>query len=1023
MSKIIVQSITLNGSTDYMGGRIYYCNFSPSFSEKPSEVQINVINEKGSYQKPSIDFQTAVKVKIGDLDLGNMFPYKYKNRYSSQGNVLEIYFIDPSLLLDKIFIGLIGKHGWTDTINAENAVMAQKTFSDYLGIPSSSSSSSSSSLSSGTKTAVSQKITNNFWIIGRQFHPCDENKDNYISFDEAFNVDPCDPCPSCPEDKYENRCKELSYTTIFEIGYSFKDLVDAFETYKPKQGPTEIAIEIPAGIKSNKDKYEKFYRDHFGPLREVLTSWANEFGLNWFYDIADKKIKFIDISTQEIEVPVKDIIKSYEQNKLISYEHEVTAERTSQRGAIAWYERGGERKSFDCSKASTVVLSALYVTDYLGNRTRKVLNGGKTINSNTDCVGAILRAYNPLFRDLFWLRTIYGMKSSSDMIQYISDFSVTANSSSSSSSSDNEEYVLANDKVIPEFGDMQILAVIDCNLSKSDKEKTTFQKIANLNYASLVLQMNELDAIKLVNNSGFFVVAYIDELALEKRYEMEDELYGFMGRFYARENLFRLCGLTGNEEFIKNNTNIESADGSAQIYSKKDGIGSHPLSKYKYYKSGYLGCIVGSGNLAPEGLNKPAKPKEGSNPGDVPTSTQGFKIEKSMVNGQDVVSLGDTPQKYRDSEGTAGTMFSAKKANEVIPRFEQTAIILDREPKWVPEVQTFQETYNQKISDALGDLEWKLFGSNGVPPNSTWMTSAYGGNTGFIKSGTAGKIKVFIVNTGDFKVKPAFSDDFNDTTNHPTDKTANQTKKMLRRIGGKYSPQTAIGLLNNTCHAITIGESGASTKNSSSSLVLPTIYTPPHSLVPETKDNLIDKDVLKDTKSKGDQSTSCDSALKNEKFRVPAYRVYVSQSFNQSVTLPKIQTGVHQNMDCLPKVRNFDVTYTKVTDDDFKTFTGSNGYGCIPNIKYITGINNAYTGNVFSNTNPDDSLSLEIKGLPELQPYQKEILRGLENLSIQISDQGINTNLQYGTKMVKGISSDLLKFQNSRRFDRSSKGV
>ena len=89
-----------------MGGRIYYCNFSPSFSEKPSEVQINVINEKGSYQKPSINFQTPVKVKIGSLDLGDMYPYKYKNRYSSQGNVLEVYFIDPSFLLDKIFVGL-----------------------------------------------------------------------------------------------------------------------------------------------------------------------------------------------------------------------------------------------------------------------------------------------------------------------------------------------------------------------------------------------------------------------------------------------------------------------------------------------------------------------------------------------------------------------------------------------------------------------------------------------------------------------------------------------------------------------------------------------------------------------------------------------------------------------------------------------------------------------------------------------------------------------------------------------------
>jgi hypothetical protein len=1010
MSKTKVESITLNGSAQYMGGRIYYCNFSPNFSEKPSEVQINVINEKGSYQKPSINFQTPVKVKIGNLDLGDMYPYKYKNRYSSQGNVLEVYFIDPSFLLDKIFIGLNGKHGWTKEIAKDMDTMSKKTFSEFLGIPSSSSSSSSSG-SPNTSTEVYEKKTDNFWIIGRQFHPCDENKDNYVSFDEAFNVDPCDPCPSCPEDKYENRCKELSYTTIFEVGYSFKDLIEAFQKFAPKQGSTQIDIEVPQGLSGDQDKYEKFYRDYFGPLREVLTSWANDFGLNWFYDIKDKKIKFIDISTREIEVPVNEIINTYKTDKLISYEHEVTAENTTQRGAISWYERGGERKSFDCSKASTVVLSALYGADYLGNRERTTLNG-KDINSNTDVVGSILRAYNPLLRDLFWLRTIYDMKTSNDMIQYISDFSVTANSSSSSSIGDNEEYVLANNKVIAEYGDMQILAVIDCNLSTSDREKTTFQKIANFAYNDLILQMNELDAIKLVNNSGFFVVAYIDELALEKRYEMEDELYDFLGRFYARENLFRLCGLTGNEEFVKNNTNIESADGSAQIYSKKDGIGSHPLSKYKFYKSGYLGCIVDSGNLSTFDPQTPNRDSPN------PSSTQGFNISTSNINNQDVVHLTDTPQAYNQAQGGAGSMFSLKKSNEIIPRFEQTAVILDREPKWVPEVQYFQETYNQKISDALGELEWKLFGGNGAPPNSTWLASAYGGNTGFLKSGTAGKIKVFIVNTGEFKVSPAEAGDFDQTTNHPTDKTANQTKKMLRRIGGKYSPQTAIGLLSNKCHEIKIGESGGG-----SSLTFPSIYTPPHTLVPKNSSNLIKKDVLSETKNQGDKATSCDVALGQEEFRVPAYRVYVSQSFNQSVTLPKIQTGVNSDMACSPNVRSFDVSYSKLTNDDFKTFTGSQGYGCIPNLNYLTGIHTAYTGNVFSNTTPDDTLNLEIKGLPDISDYQSEILRGLENISIQISDQGINSNLQYGTKMVKGISPDLLKFQNSRRFDRSVKGV
>lgn len=1009
-NKTKVEPIKLNGQSKYMGGRIYYCNFSPSFSEKPSELQINVVNDNGVYQKPSIDFQTPVKVTIGDFELGDMYPYKYKNRYSSQGSILEIYFIDPSFILDKIFIGLNGKHAWTNKYAEEIKKMSTKTFSEFLGIPGSSSSSSSSASVSKSPNEIFEKIHDSFWIIGRQFHPCDENKDNLIDFDEKFNVDPCDPCPSCPEDKYEDRCKELSYTNIFEVAYSLKDLIDAIKTFTIKQGSTEITVEEPQGMDQNKQ--EKFYRDHFGTLREVLTAWANEFGLNWFYDLTEKKITFIDLSAKEIEVKVQNIIDTYKDTKLISYEHEVTAENTIQRGAISWYERGGERKSFDCSKATTIVLSALYGADYLGNRTRDLINS-KKVNSNLDVMGAILRAYNPLFRDLYWLRNVYDMKKSSDMIQYISDFSVTANSSSSSSFGlgQEEEYILANKKVIPEYGDMQILAVVDCNLSKSDKEITTFQKIANLNYNDLLLQMNELDAIKLVANSGFFVVAYIDESSLEKRYEMEDELYDFLGRFYVRENLFRLCGLTGNEEFVKNNTNIESADGSAQIYSKRDGIGSHPLSKYKYYKSGYLGCIVGSGNLS---TFDPAVPqKEG-----LPATTQGFYIAQMKVNNQDVIKLTDTPDSYAKSQGAAGSLFSLKKANEIIPRFEQTAVILDREPKWVPEPQVFQENYSELISNTYGHLEWKLFGGNGVPPNSSWMTSAYGGDTGFLKSGTAGKIKVFVVNTGEFLINLKESDDFAKgqfIDDHPTDKLATSTKKMLRRVGGKYSPQTAIGLLNNKCHKIIIGD-----ENSSN---LPTIYTPPHTFVPKSDSKLIEKDILKQTQNQGDKATSCDVALTQEQFRVPAYRVYVSQSFNQSVTLPKIQSGAYSNMECAKDVRSFDIVYTRFTNDDFKTFTGSNGYGCIPDTNYITGLHQAYTGNVFSNTDPDDRLSLEIKGLPDINRYKEEILKGLEGMNIQITDQGVSTNLEYGTKIARGISADLLKFQNSRRFDRPYKGI
>jgi hypothetical protein len=737
----------------------------------------------------------------------------------------------------------------------------------------------------------------------------------------------------------------------------------------------------------------------------------------------DKKIKFVDISTQEIKVPVDEIVNKYKADRLISYEHEVSAENTYQRGVVSWYERGGERKSSNCSKATTVVLSALYGVDYLGNRARDTVQGNQ-INSNTDIVGAILRAYNPLLRDLFWTRKIYDITKSSKAMDYLIDVGELNPSSSSSSTQLGqfpEDTDKSNKKILNEMGNLAILAVIDCNLPKTDREKTPYQKIANAAWNDLVKSLGPTDGLNFIENSGYFIVAKVDEDLLAKRYEMEDELYSFLGKFYVRENLFRLCGMTGNEEFVKNNTNIECADGSANIYSKRDGIGAHPLSQYKYYKSGYLGCVVGTGNYS---KNDPAKPV---NPGgtrenptvntSIPSSTQGFRIQQTKVNNVDVVSLQDTPAAYTNKEGGNG-MFSIKKADQAIPRFEQTAIILERTPKWIPEPQSFQENYNETITKNLAHLEWAQFGNGGTPPGAQFLEFVFGlGNPDGFKSGIMKQIKIFAVNTGEFEVYPAFQKDFNTKIKNPLDRTASEERKMLRRVGGKYSPLTPIGLLNNDCHEISL--SGTQSIKS-----LPTIITPPHTFVPLAQKNLIEKDILSRTKSQPGSATSCDVGLQTETFRIPAYRVYVSQSFDQAVTLPKIQTGIDTLMKCSESVRRLDVLYNKFTDDDFNAFTGrAGGYGCIPNVQYITGMHDAYTGNAFSNTGADDTLTLEIKGLPAIQNYSSEIKKGLESFNIQISDQGISTSLQYSTKIVKGISPDLLKFQNSRSYDRMSKGV
>ena len=143
--------------------------------------------------------------------------------------------------------------------------------------------------------------------------------------------------------------------------------------------------------------------------------------------------------------------------------------------------------------------------------------------------------------------------------------------------------------------------------------------------------------------------------------------------------------------------------------------------------------------------------------------------------------------------------------------------------------------------------------------------------------------------------------------------------------------------------------------------------------------------------------------------RPPAYKVIVNQSFNQEVILPKIQTGYWSGTKAPDEVMNFDVSYNSVTNDEFIAFTGYSGYGCIPNLKYLSGINSVYSTYIFDNSIPDKSLRLQIKSLPRLDAYSKEIEKGLNNVSIMLNENGVSSDLYYSTKACKSISRDLIK--------------
>jgi len=1015
-----ITSITVGGSNKIFGGRIYNFNFQMAFSQKPCEVIINVVSDGSSTSTPpKLDLKTSQPIKMGSLDLGNFYPYKIKNASSTaNGTTMEVSFMDPSFVLDKIWIGLIGKHGWSNAYandiknTATNYYAKNKGYTDILG-------------PDKDKTPWVNDKNNpiyepndsggsNLFLIGRLFHPCDVNKDNQISPKEDKNVDPCDPCPYCPEDKYETRCFELGQTKIFETAYSLKDLVDSWPKIKFPNTVT-IGIEAPSLVLTapNGDKpYEKYYRDYHGPLREVLTSWANDFGLFWYYDLTEKKIKFIDISSQTIKVDAGAVLGKYSTDTLVSYELEESLENTRKIASISWYEREGERKNFDCSKSQGLALSPLYAADLLGNRLRdnvKVGNGKtKRLNANSGAIGGILGAYYEPLRDVYWIRDVYDLTDANATASMIVQLNLDTGFNDDGSSKQAQS--------LYEMGDLTVLAVISNNLDEANKKKTKFQELAQYQLENLKAQLTDTEQENFNKNSGYFIVAYQNEDFYQRIKKLEQEMFNFGGKFYVREHVGRMCGITGTEEFVRHNTQIETADGSAGIYSKSEGIDSNPLAKYIRRDKGYLPCVVGTGNLS-----TPADQTKGMVQDQASANPQNNGMQWQKVQGKDYGDGYILSQTYAASPGSEGTKyydhdqsnFSISKGSTVPLRLSQSVVILERQPKWVPSVDEFDQYRTKLANSTFSRLPWKYIGSDGQAFGTPWTKAAFGKDVndvdaqkGALQSGLIESIKIFYAYPGKFEIKETKKD-------HPTDLDIYQKKDyevVSRRIGGRYNSKTKVGLLSNKSSELTVKIDG-------DDKIIPKIYTPPFFL---GNSNNLNGQIVNDI-YKSKRNTPCDEAMGTEN-RPPAYKVIINQSFNQQVILPKIQTGYNSGIKAPEEVMNFDVSYNSISNDEFIAFTGYSGYGCVPSLKYLSGINSVYSTYVFDNSTPDKSLRLQIKSLPQLQSYSEEIKKGLNNINIILNENGVSSDLYYSTKACKSISRDLIKWKNQTRISKTVKG-
>ena len=190
-----IDKVTIDGKNRAFGGFIYAVDFEVGVLDQPSKVVITLVNDNGVYVEPELSVVKPYRIKIGNILDGKFYAIERRAQKSSGGRTLEVTFYDGSIILDRLWVGLLKRMG-------------------------------------GVDTSVPGLI-----IVGTELHPCDIKEDGIFDQKDADllawqGLDPCElKCPSDNDSREPviEKCLEKELVNLFPIKYSIEDLFNALQ--------------------------------------------------------------------------------------------------------------------------------------------------------------------------------------------------------------------------------------------------------------------------------------------------------------------------------------------------------------------------------------------------------------------------------------------------------------------------------------------------------------------------------------------------------------------------------------------------------------------------------------------------------------------------------------------------------------------------------------------------------------------------------------------------------------------------
>jgi len=315
-----------NISIQNVNKKVYAVDLSGG-GQEPFNLRLNYIDNINATF--NLDTITPIEVKIGSFFTFKGYGVSFSKKQSvSSGTTCELTLVDTSIILDKLWVGLKGKHGGGPPLIRRSVKLANTAAPVEVNLNTLYSTQKIDPITNGLAVFIADNNDSNLILVGSYIDPCaDQDKDQI--------TDLCDPCSDTATSNID--CQKSRSFEILDVDYSFSELLEALN------GKVLFGNSI-SGVPTN-------YRAQYtGSLREVLNNWSQDFGWTFYWDSNANSIFFVNLSTGinidnlKLENTLNCKIEEFSESRSI--------EDIKKTVNIAYFGKAGEVKNYTCSSTS-----------------------------------------------------------------------------------------------------------------------------------------------------------------------------------------------------------------------------------------------------------------------------------------------------------------------------------------------------------------------------------------------------------------------------------------------------------------------------------------------------------------------------------------------------------------------------------------------------------------------------------------------------------------------------------------------